>query len=216
MGACTRALLKGKINPEEIANFILHYYNLELNQVKTCDIFMDTIKIKEELKPIKQYGDLTDFWKTDCTHIVFINPFNKETHRSLFWCYSNCVFEGEDSDIKSQNETTYISLSYDPEAIAIIKAITTHFGGWMDENDCDGIGYVEVIPNESNGKNDEIKPIFYFTIEELQEHFDGIVKIVSKEEKEKLIEKKITMKKMTPPPPPEAPPLRTLIENFKG
>lgn len=201
MGVCTRALLKGKINPEEIANFILHYYNLELNQVKTCDLFTNSIKIENGLKPLKLYGEFTDLWNTDTTHIVFINPFNKKTHRSLFWYYSNCVFEGEDSYITSQNETTYISLSYDPEAIAIIKAITSHFGGWMDENDCDGIGYVEVIPNESNGKNSEIKPIFYFTIEELQEHFDGIVKIVSKEEKEKLVQKKIAMKKLTPPTP---------------
>lgn len=202
MSVCTRALLKGKINPEEIANFILNYYNLEANQVKFYDTFTDSIKLENKLKPIKQYGRETEFWNTETNHIIFINPFFKLTHRSLFYYYSNCVFEkANDVHITSQNETTYISLGYDKDAIEIIKAITAHFGGWMDENDCDDIGYIEVAPEGSEAKNEEIKPIFYFTIEELQEHFDGIVKIVSKEEKEKLVQKKIAMKKLTPPTP---------------
>lgn len=206
MSVCTRALLKGKINPEDIANFILQHYNLEPDKVKVCDMFTDSIKLEDKLKPIKMYGNSTDFWNTDRTHIVFNNPFNKTTHRSLFYYYSNCVFKDEDgSHITSQYETTYISLSYNPEAVSIIKAITAYFGGWMDENDCDGVGYT-TIPKyfsdfKNEGENDEIKPVFYFTIEELQEHFDGIVKIVSKEEKEKLVQKKIVMKKLTPPTP---------------
>ena len=201
MSVCTRALLKGKINPEEIANFILHYYNLKSNQIRVWDISTDSIKIENKLKPIKQYGRDTYFWNTDRTCIVFNSPFNKEIHKSLFWYYSNCVFNGEDTHITSQYETTYISLNYDEEAIKIIKAITAHFGGWMDENDCDDVDYIEVAPEGSEAKNKEIKPIFYFTIEELQKHFDGIVKIVSKEEKEKLVQKKIAMKKLTPPTP---------------
>ena len=78
---------------------------------------------------------------------------------------------------------------------------SAYFGGWMDVHDCDDTDYIEVVPEGSEVKNEGIKPIFYFTIEELQEHFDGIVKIVSKKEKEKLIEKKIAMKKLTPPTP---------------
>ena len=209
MSVCTRALLKGKINPKEIANFIMQHYNLEPNQIRIFDIFADSIKLTDKLKPIKLYGKNTGFWNTDTTHIVFVNPFYKATpknstptHRSLFWYYSNCVFEGEASTtIASQYETTYISLSHDKEAIEIIKAITAHFGGWIDENDCDDISYREVVPGGSKGKNGEIKPVFYITMEELQEYFDGIVKIVSKEEKEKLVQKKIAMKKLTPPTP---------------
>ena len=189
MGECTRALLKGKINPEEIANFIMQHYNLEPNQIRIYDIFADSIKLENKLKPIKQYGTATEFWNTNTTHIVFINPFRKESHRSLFWYYSNCVFEGNDEHITSQYETTYISLSCDTEAIEIIKAITAHFGGWIDENDCDGISYREIVPGGSEGKNGEIKPVFYITMEELQEKYGGIVKIVTKSEKEKLIQK---------------------------
>ena len=210
MGVCTRALLKGKINPEEIANFILNYYNLEPNEIRVGDIFADSVNLKEtNLNPVKQYGEKTDFWNTDCTHIVFVNPFinsapknTTSTHRSLFWYYTNSVFKGDDdTEIALQNETTYISLGYDNDAIEIIKTITAHFGGWMDENNCDDVGYIEVDPEGSEAKNKEIKPIFYFTIEDLQKHFDGIVKIVSKEEKEKLIKKKIEMKKLTPSTP---------------
>ena len=188
MGTSTRALLKGKINPEEIANFIMQHYNLEPNQIRIYDIFANSIKLENKLKPIKQYGTATEFWNTDTTHIVFINPFRKESHRSLFWYYSNCVFEGKDEHITSQYETTYISLSYDTEAIEIIKAITAHFGGWIDENDCDGISYREIVPGGSEGKNGEIKPVFYVTMEELQEKYGGIVKIISKQEKEKMIQ----------------------------
>ena len=199
MGVCTRALLKGKINPEEIANFILHHYNLNLNQIKVYDVFTDSIKLENKLKPIKQYGDNKEYWNTDSTHIVFINPFDQKTHRSLFVYYSNCVFEDDDSShIRTLYETTYISLGHDKDAIEIIKAITSYFGGWMDEHDCDDISYIEVTPESPEAKNEEIKPIFYFTIEELQEHFDGIVKIVSKAEKEKLVQKKIALKKLTP------------------
>ena len=198
MGECTRALLKGKINPEEIANFILNYYNLKPNEIRIFNLFTNSIKIEDKLKPIKQYGKNTGFWDTDTTHIVFVNPFRKPvpknstpTHRSLFWYYSNCVFEGEASTtIASQYETTYISLSHDKEAIEIIKAITAHFGGWMDENDCDDISYREVIPGGSEGKNGEIKPVFYITMEELQEKYGGIVKIVSKEEKKEIDKKR--------------------------
>ena len=199
MGVCTRALLKGKIRPEEIANFILHHYNLEPNQIRVQDIFTDSIKLENKLKPIKQYGNNKEYWNTDSTHIVFINPFDKKRFRSLFVYYSNCVFkDNDDSHITSQYETTYISLGHDEDAIEIIKAITSYFGGWMDVHDCDDTDYIEVVPEGSEVKNEGIKPIFYFTIEELQEHFDGIVKIVSKAEKEKLVRKKIALKKLTP------------------
>ena len=145
MGVCTKALLKGKINPEEIANFILHHYNLNLNQIKVNDVFTDSIRLENKLKPIKQYGDNKEYWNTDSTHIVFINPFDQKTHRSLFVYYSNCVFENDDgSHIRTLYETTYISLGHDKDAIEIIKAITSYFGGWMDEHDCDDIDYIKV------------------------------------------------------------------------
>ena len=66
-------------------------------------------------------------------------------------------------------ETTYISLSCWGNSIEIIKKIASHFGGWMDENDCDDEEYYEVSPT---GEKIEVKMV---TMQEIYEKFGEIV-----------------------------------------
>jgi hypothetical protein len=57
------------------------------------------------------------------------------------------------------------------DSVEIIKDIVTHFGGWIDENDCDDKEFYPILKNEDGN----IKPIIYITKEELYEKFGGIV-----------------------------------------
>ena len=218
MGVSTRAYLQGKIEPEKVAQFVQSYLNIPIKNIAILNSQCSPIKMKQEFNPVNIYSDNKTIWIVENCHICFKNSQNKT--RIIFWYVSNTVFDNdEDFRKKSTEPFTYISMTKDEESIALIKSLTTHFGGYFDEDDCDDIDYIAIPKNSSEvkngGLNSEIKPIFYFTMEELQEYFGGFVKIVSNEEKEKLVEKKITMKKMTPPSPPEAPPLRTLTEGFK-
>lgn len=220
MSVDTRAYLQNQIEPEEIAQFLNAHYGVDLNDIKITEKRFSKIILSPELRNIlvNNYSDNQNFWCSENCLITFLTP--QGNYRTIFWAFDACVFtEAEVFRKQSNNPFTYISMHKDEQGINIIKSITAYFGGYFDEDDCDNIDYIAIPKNSSEvkngGLNSEIKPIFYFTMEELQEYFGGFVKIVSKEEKEKLIEKKITMKKMTPPPPPEAPPLRTLIEGFK-
>ena len=68
------------------------------------------------------------------------------------------------------SDTTYLSLGYDDEAVEIMNMIVQHFGGWIDENDCDDNLYTYV------GKNKESEtPVIHVTMEEIYEKFGGIV-----------------------------------------
>ena len=220
MSADTRAYLQGKIEPEEIARCLCYYYDIDIRDIKIDHRTFDDIPLTENLQKIliHNYSTNQDFWHTEISSINFVTP--EGNYRTIMRVYDDCVFENDKVFKKESNiPFTSISLFCDEQGKDIIKAITSYFGGYMDENDCDDIGYVPIpkshSQNENEANNGVIKPIFYFTIEELQEHFGGFVKIVSKEEKEKLIQKKIEMKRMTPSPPPDAPPLRTLTEGFK-
>lgn len=202
MGVDTRAYLRGAVLPEEIAKFLAQKYNLNLNDIKIDDKTYDYIKFTETLNPLKIYDSHKDVWVTQHCTINFKTPQGEM--RSLFWYFSNAIFTSELAFLRERKEPiVLISLRYNEESIQIIKDITTYFGGWIDENDCDDIGYYELSnkthktggsgdftpPKKSvmTGKNKEIKPTFYFTVQDLCDHFDANVVIVSQKEKEELL-----------------------------
>ena len=42
-------------------------------------------------------------------------------------------------------ETTYLSLNKDDSSVDDIKKIVEHFGGWVDEDDCDDEPYYPLL-----------------------------------------------------------------------
>jgi len=167
MGVETKGLLKGKVDHEEVLNFIKQKYDTNAKSyVELTNYGSDS-----EYDWIKERYDDSGKWL--CWN-GFISFCDGEMYRSLFYCYTNHNSHhnldyydefGLADMVKS--ETTYLSNS----SVEIMKEIVAHFGGWIDENDCDYEPYYPVFKNADG----TIKPVIRVTMEEIYEKFGGVV-----------------------------------------
>lgn len=171
MGVDTKGLLKGKVDHEEVLNFIKQKYDQNAkSDVKKCDYGLDA-----KYEWIKQRYDDSGRWITWSGFITFND---EEDDTSIFYCYTNHN-SYENLDYYSEygledmvkSETTYLSMSRFGNSKETIKAIVSHFGGWIDEDDCDNEPF---YPIEKNADG-TIKPVIRVTMEEIYEKFGGIV-----------------------------------------
>lgn len=77
---------------------------------------------------------------------AFIRLTYKMNGRSLFWMNRKVIYtvhkkSGNTEDITSN---TYLSLFSNENAIDLLTKIAKHYGGYLNENDCDENQYVEV------------------------------------------------------------------------
>ena len=176
MSVNTHGKLVGRICHEEVLNFIRE--KIDNNAISR--VSKSTAGKLSEYDWIKEvYGD-SETWDTYSGFISFEYNGN---NRNLFYMYSNInSYEnleyyaplGLSDMVKS--ETTYLSLGQDDDAVEIIKMIVGHFGGWIDENDCDNEPYYPVLKDEC----DNIKPVIKVSMKDIYDKFGGVVIIVDR------------------------------------
>lgn len=145
MGVDTKGLLKGKVLPEEVLNFIRQSFD----QNAKSDVKLNNYGDNSRFEWIKERYDNSGEWKNWSGFIYFHDGVND---RGLFYSYTNhnswenlehySEFSLEDM-VKA--ETTYISLNKDETSVNDIIKIVEHFGGWVDENDCDDEPYYPIL-----------------------------------------------------------------------
>lgn len=176
MGVDTKGKLKGKVEFEQILQFVIDNFD------KNATLFSKINKcgLKTEYSFIKESYDENIYYQVKVGHIDFKY---KNRNTSIFLYYSNInnyenleyhKRNGNEDMVKS--ETTFISLGCDDIAQEIIFKIVSHFGGWYDENDCDEFDYVYL----DKGFHGVIKPIKRVTMKDIYERFGEIVIIDSK------------------------------------
>jgi hypothetical protein len=154
MGIETQVMLNGFVSAEDITKFLSKKYSDVKNNVSktsyqsTCDL-------------VKEYGedsfivkDGSDVYNTISGFITFIDTATGK-RRMLHYFYDNIRFTDElsgtinrtDTENKAEFIGNYVmygvklSLSYYGRSVEIMKEILEEFGGWIDENDYDDIGY---------------------------------------------------------------------------
>ena len=77
---------------------------------------------------------------------AFIRLTYKMNGRALFWMSRklNSTVYDKSGDVKHVICNTYLSLFSNENAIDLLTKIAKHYGGYLNENDCDENQYVEV------------------------------------------------------------------------
>ena len=125
MSVDTKGLIKGNISPEEITNILQQkgYINVGIMR-------KDKIEVKECRTC---YSSVITFDDKDDKRMIFV----------LYDTYQGdvktLVNEGEDIDLN--NIYTQISLGFWNNSEKIVKDIIDEYGGYIDVNVCDDIGY---------------------------------------------------------------------------
>lgn len=89
----------------------------------------------------------------------------------------HCFFNSSQSDMQCEDNIdksliyTQISIGAWGNSEEIIENIVGEFGGYIDRNDCDGIGYEKVECEKSI----QLRPIIHVSMDEVNEKFGGIV-----------------------------------------
>ena len=146
MSIDTTVKLIGYVSPEEVLSFIrAHFDPNGFIHARAVDDF-------NEIDSIKERYDDSGRWKTEHCWIHFKHPNEMlDQNRCIFYCHSNVNFyenldyykdRGLEDMVKAH--TTYLSLGCWGKSIEIMKAIVEHFGGWLDENDCDESEYYKI------------------------------------------------------------------------
>ena len=141
MGKHTVVRLKGHITQHQIIEF--------LSSVGYT-AFDKTTKYIEGLKE-SLYCPHSDY--DDSCNTIHVNGFIKLSESYIYYSYWNVntfdlipYYQLDYPDrldliLMAAMETTYISMNYNKENVEIMKSICKHFGGWIDENDCDNETY---------------------------------------------------------------------------
>ena len=142
MSVDTHAKLKGKVSFEDIRDVVEKLYG----QYGPVTIANRSTSDWDESSSIQARYDDSGRWRTDMCYIVF--HASPDEVRDMFCLYCNVNFYENLSYYEEFNledmvkaETTFLSLGKWGHSVEIIKAIAEHFGGWVDENDCDDIPY---------------------------------------------------------------------------
>lgn len=174
MGIDTCGRLLGRVKHEEILNFIKQRYDVNAKS----DIKMHNYGSLDGRDFVKERYDTSNEWLVWYGRIDFKDV---EDNRSLFYDYSN-INSYENLEFYSKHgledmvksETTFIDLNCWGNSVDIIKSIVEHFGGWIDENDCDDKEYYPIIKNDDG----TIKQVVYVTMEDIYKKFDNSVVII--------------------------------------
>ena len=145
MGKDTVVRLKGHITQNQIIEF--------LSSVGYT-AFDKTTKYIEGLKELLHcsYSDYDDscnavriggfikLYKDDEINFIYYSYWNVNTFDSIPY-YQLDYPDRLDLILMAAMETTFISMNYSKENVQLMKSICEHFGGWIDENDCDNKTY---------------------------------------------------------------------------
>lgn len=154
MGVDTKGLLLGKVEKENVLNFIKHKFD---NAAKLEHYSKSNYKVEGK--------EVT----TEYCNIIF--KYNEE-NRNLSWYFNTSQYDIKHSEEVDQNNIyTQISLGCWGDSINIMRTIVTEYSGYIDECDSDDKRYEPIIKN-SDGT---VKPVFYVTMNDVYEKFGGVV-----------------------------------------
>lgn len=142
MSVDTMVNLKGKVEFEDILNFIKNNYDKGAKIVNRDRVVMDNVNLDDasaiyDTVPYYEHGYLTflknDRIRTLCMYYSSVNFYDYET-LDYHTQYGNAAMV--------VSEKTHLSLGHDDDAIEVLTDIVKTFGGWIDYNDCDDEDYV--------------------------------------------------------------------------
>lgn len=111
--------------------------------IDTKAIIRSGVKIQQIAEVIeKHYKNVEIVRSADPS--IFRVKFDDNKDRRMLWVMYDSVNESDPID------GVLLSLGCHGSSIEIMKTILKEFGGYLDENDCDGIGY---YPIEAENKN---------------------------------------------------------------
>ena len=146
MGVDTKSKFIGKLNVTELFEFIKNEIDANaVNDVEVKSRFMES----EYRNDIIFLGE-TDGVETTTSGFIRLE-YNGES-RSLHYFHEDTVWMNKGvfkENIKHgtpefNGETTTLSLGYNENAVYIMKKIVEHFGGYIDEYDCDDEWFYKV------------------------------------------------------------------------
>lgn len=176
MSVNTCVKLLGHVEPEQIFDFIREHFDSKTKLLSLNKSSFD--KSASDYDFIKEVYDDTNKATSYSGHLCLFK-FNEES-RMMFYAYDN-YNPYENLDYYSQHnlenmvkaETTYLSLGNWGSSVEIMTAICRAFGGWIDEDDCDGKPYYWI---PADGVI-EPKKIQHVTMEEVYKQFGEVVVI---------------------------------------
>lgn len=164
MSVEVKVRLKGYVSPEEIINFLRKKYDLALEK---STVRKETFRWPEEwqsgmiiMKDLRLDADPTGNYR----NIFYFFTDKEEKDDKEFWI-DNGLSE------MVEKPTTRLSMSHNDESVEIMKTIAAHFGGWIDESDCDDESFYPVVKDE----NGEILPVMHVTMEDVYKKFGAVV-----------------------------------------
>lgn len=134
MSVDTKGIIKGKVNPKEIYNIICDLYDEEA-----------IYNIDNENSRNEECGFICFKDGKDQRQIYVSTDTNEK------WKEKYLLDSGIDKDY------VYLSLGMWNNSVEIISNIVKNFGGYIDENDCDEIGYVYIPKDKNYNYSDYIK-----------------------------------------------------------
>lgn len=139
MSVCTVAKLKGHVSELDLIDYLSKKYGWSDARYFTTDDF-------DEIAEIKERYDDSGRWKVTRGFIGFRDESGD--YREIFYCYNNVNFHENLFYYLKYNladmvksETTYLSMGRWGNSVDIMTDIVQHFGGWVDDDDCDDNPY---------------------------------------------------------------------------
>lgn len=156
MGIDTMGIFKDYVTPEQIIEYLQSKTNCE--NVRS-DVKISVLGKLDDTDFDLIQKDNSDRWETNSGFIIFdyYNTAGEKETRMIHYFYDNVYACDEIKDFidyklkTSENKHdliqsyiksgVFVSLGYCGSSVEIISDLMKHFGGWIDENDCDGIYY---------------------------------------------------------------------------
>lgn len=146
MGVDTKVKFIGKLDVKKLFEFIKNEIDANaVNNITQEKRFLDS----KYHKNIIFMGEIEGYETTTSGFIRL--EYNGESrslhyfHEDTLWMDKNVFEENIKNGTPEFNgETTTLSLGYNENAIAIMKKIAEHFGGYIDEYDCDSEWFYKV------------------------------------------------------------------------
>jgi hypothetical protein len=156
MSVDTHGMINRKIDVEEVYNFIINTFDKNAKLDKKIDSY--------DNKP-KGYILFND--GKDDRQMFFCNGQDKTKYDRE---YPNLSFNDEDLSY------LWLDLKLYGNSVEDMKIIINHFGGYVDENDCDDNDWYYLGANPEG----TIPPVIHVTMQQIYDKFGGVVIITDR------------------------------------
>jgi len=149
MSTDTKGIINKKVSSEEVYNFI--YTKIDSSAEFNKDDFGGRIAVDRI------------YFQNRTMSIICDHDSERNEYKGL-------DFTDDDKNY------VWLSLGYRGDSIDIMKKIINHFGGYVDENDCDDEGFYYIPTNPEQ----DVPMVIRATMKDVYEKFGGVVIIKDK------------------------------------